>query len=189
MPWKLMFTVVVTAWALSEIAMALFKRAGADRSKRTDRGSLPLLVGVILTSALAGLTIRFGDAGKIFDDEALRWGVGLAIVLAGIAFRWHAILTLGALFTTNVAIQSGHRLVRSGAYRFLRHPSYAGTLVILGGIALATNGWINAALVMLPCTAAIVRRIRIEEAALLEAFGQEYREFSLATSRLIPGVY
>jgi protein-S-isoprenylcysteine O-methyltransferase Ste14 len=186
---KLLFTVAVAAWGTSEIAMALFMRSRRDASTRGDRGSLPLLVVVIAGSSAAGLLLNFQSSTAITSSETLRWGAALLLVLSGVIFRWNAILTLGSYFTTNVAIQSDHRLVQEGVYRILRHPSYSGTLLIMTGVALATNNWINAALVLLPCTAAIVHRIRIEEEVLLRAFGQDYRAFCRSTKRLVPGLY
>ena len=49
---------------------------------------------------------------------------GLAIFVCGVALRMWAIATLGRLFTYDVAIQAGHRVVTSGPYRWVRHPSY-----------------------------------------------------------------
>jgi protein-S-isoprenylcysteine O-methyltransferase Ste14 len=186
---QLLFTLAVAAWGASEIAMALFMRSKRDASTRGDRGSLPLLVVVIAGSAALGLTANFGPAAEITGSESLRWGVALGLVLSGIIFRWNAIITLGSYFTTNVAIQTDHRLVQEGVYRILRHPSYTGTLLIMAGVAFATNNWINAALVLVPCAAAIIYRIGIEEEVLLGAFGQDYRRFCQSTKRLIPGLY
>jgi protein-S-isoprenylcysteine O-methyltransferase Ste14 len=189
MDFKLLFTIALTLWGVSEIAMAWFKRSRSDKSSRGDRGTLLLLVLVIAGSAAVGFTANFWPAARISDSEQVRWGAGLALVLCGAIVRWAAILTLGRYFTTNVAIQSGQQLVQGGVYRVLRHPSYLGTLLIMSGVAAATNNWANAALVMAPCVAAILRRIRVEEEALLEAFGQEYRDFCSSTRRLIPGIY
>jgi protein-S-isoprenylcysteine O-methyltransferase Ste14 len=189
MDYQLLFITVASLWGASEIAMALFMRSARQASTRRDRGSLPLLVAVIAASAAVGLMQDFGPAAQITPNQNHCSIVALAFVLYGVAFRWNAILTLGSFFTTNVAIRRDHRLVRHGIYSVLRHPSYTGTLLIMAGIALSTNNWINAALVLLPCTAALLHRIQIEEAALLEAFGQEYRSFCKSTSRLLPGLY
>ena len=189
MDYRFLFITTACSWGASEIAMALFKRSGRQASTRRDRGSLPLLVAVIASSAGIGLTQDFGPIAQISANPTASCIAGLVLVLFGVAFRWNAILTLGSFFTTNVAIRHDHRLVRHGIYRVLRHPSYTGTLLILAGIALATNHWLNAALVFVPCTVALLHRIRIEEAVLLEAFGQEYRDFCKSTSRLVPLVY
>jgi protein-S-isoprenylcysteine O-methyltransferase Ste14 len=189
MDFQMLFIAVASMWGASEIGMALFMRSARQASTRRDHGSLPLLIAVIAASALVGLTQDFGPAAQISSNQANCSIVALGLLVYGAAFRWNAILTLGSFFTTNVAICRDHRLVRHGIYRVLRHPSYTGTLLILTGIALSTNNWINAALVLVPCTAALLHRIQIEEAALLEAFGQEYRNFCRSTSRLLPGLY
>ena len=79
--------------------------------------------------------------------------------------------------------------MRRGVYRFIRHPSYTGLLLRYLGFGLAFANWLSAALIFLPLLGATVYRIRVEEAALRERFGDEFLSYSRATKRLIPGVY
>jgi protein-S-isoprenylcysteine O-methyltransferase Ste14 len=111
------------------------------------------------------------------------------VIIAGILLRWTAILSLGRAFSANVAIRDAQTINRSGLYRFLRHPSYSGLLLVFVAIALHERNWIAAAIVLFPTTAAVLYRIHVEEAALNEAFGAEYAAYSKTTRRLIPGVY
>jgi protein-S-isoprenylcysteine O-methyltransferase len=52
-----------------------------------------------------------------------------------------------------------------------------------------TRNWVGLAITLVPTTAALLYRIHVEEAALRQAFGQEYSDYSRATKRLIPGIY
>jgi protein-S-isoprenylcysteine O-methyltransferase Ste14 len=88
-----------------------------------------------------------------------------------------------------VAIRHTQTIYRSGVYRYLRHPSYTGLLLVFAAIALHERNWLAAAVVLLPTTAAVLYRIRIEESVLREAFGAEYEAYSKTTWRLVPGVY
>jgi len=108
---------------------------------------------------------------------------------AGTAVRWAAIFTLKSYFTVNVSILEGQRIVRHGVYRVIRHPSYTGLLLRYLGFGLAFANWLSAALIFLPLCAATLYRIRVEEVALRERFGEEYLSYARATKRLIPGVY
>jgi protein-S-isoprenylcysteine O-methyltransferase Ste14 len=56
------------------------------------------------------------------------------------------------------------------------------------GVAVVSGEW-HALLGFVLVAAAYVRKIRIEEANLMQAFGDEYQEYRSATSALIPGVY
>jgi protein-S-isoprenylcysteine O-methyltransferase Ste14 len=88
-----------------------------------------------------------------------------------------------------VAIREGHRIVRAGPYRLLRHPSYTGYLLAMLGIGIALNNWI-ALLVMAGANLAIYNyRMSVEESALAEAFGESYFQYKRETKRIIPFIY
>jgi protein-S-isoprenylcysteine O-methyltransferase Ste14 len=100
-----------------------------------------------------------------------------------------AILKLGRSFTANVTIQQRQRVEKTGVFRFVRHPSYTGLLVIFAGIGLNTRSSVGLAIIILPITLALLYRIHVEEKALSEAFGDEYQSYCRSTKRLIPGVF
>ena len=87
---------------------------------------------------------------------------GIALFAAGIALRLWSIATLGPGFAT--ALDSP-RLVTSGPYRRLRHPSELGQLAAMLGTSLVVASWfaLAAALAALPIA---VIRCRREDAAL-----------------------
>ena len=122
-----------------------------------------------------------------------RWGspfAGLASLLfaAGGALRIWPVFVLGHRFSGLVAIQPGHRLVTSGVYGVIRHPSYLGLLINALGWALAFRAGVGVLLtaLMIP---PLLARIRAEERLLRMQFGHEYEAYCSRTSRLIPGLY
>jgi protein-S-isoprenylcysteine O-methyltransferase Ste14 len=154
-----------------------------------DRGSLIVFdVSGVLTVP-AGIVLGFTDYGRMRAGESYVEALGIVLLVAGTAVRWAAIFTLKSFFTVNVSILEGQRIVRHGVYRFIRHPSYTGLLLRYLGFGLAFANWLSAALIFLPLCAATLYRIRVEEAALRERFGEEYASYSRATKRLIPGIY
>jgi len=80
-------------------------------------------------------------------------------------------------------------VLRTGLYSFVRHPSYLGMEVGFLAIGLHTRNWACLMWVFVLPTLAILYRIHVEEAALREAFGEEYADYSRVTKRLFPGVY
>jgi protein-S-isoprenylcysteine O-methyltransferase len=96
---------------------------------------------------------------------------------------------LGKSFSSNVAIRSTQTVLKTGLYRWMRHPSYSGLLLCIFAVALHTHNWISLLVIMLPSTAALLYRIHVEEIALREHFGSEYIEYSRQTKRLVPGLY
>lgn len=103
--------------------------------------------------------------------------------------RWYSIIHLGRFFTVNVAIAADHQLVDTGAYRFVRHPSYTDALLAFIGFAMVLRNWASVLVISLPIAFAFLYRINVEERALVQAFGERYRAYIKRTKRLIPLVY
>ncbi len=108
---------------------------------------------------------------------------------AGLAIRWTAILTLGRSFSANVAIHATQTLHTAGLFRWVRHPSYTGILLIFTAIGVRVANWVSLAIMLVFPMAALLYRMHVEERALAEAFGAEYAGYCQATKRLIPGIY
>jgi protein-S-isoprenylcysteine O-methyltransferase len=154
-----------------------------------DKGSYRLFDVTGALSVPAGVVLGFTDYGRLGAGEPYVAAAGLALLVAGTALRWAAIVTLWRYFTPNVSILEGQRVVRSGLYGVVRHPSYTGLLLRYLGFGLALANWLSAALVFLPLLCATVYRIRVEEEALRAHFGEEYAAYAGATKRLVPGIY
>ena len=154
-----------------------------------DRGTLSLVWILIGLGCLVGFLL----APKV---TFLRWPDSLAIVLladllllAGIALRIWSIVHLGKLFTVDVAIQEGQRVVQDGPYRFVRHPSYSGSMLALVGLACLTFNWLGFVVVFTCSLIAYTLRISVEEKVLFQSLGEEYRRYAERTKRLIPGIF
>jgi len=136
-----------------------------------------------------GMILGFAGIGSIQTGKSLMAPLGLSLLVAGVAIRWTAIHTLGKYFTGTVVIRDDHRLIRAGLYKHLRHPAYTGALVAHLGLGLSFANWFSLALSFVPYVVAAGYRIRVEEQALTEAFGEEYLDYSRNTKRLIPKLY
>jgi len=116
-------------------------------------------------------------------------GFSLLLLVGGLVIRWIAILTLGRYFSTRVAIQQDHRLIQTGLFRLVRHPSYTGLLLLFIGMALSYGNWLSFAVIMVPFLAALLYRIRVEETSLIEVLGQDYLDYAQSTKCLLPGIF
>jgi protein-S-isoprenylcysteine O-methyltransferase len=174
-------------YGLSELGLALWKRSPGTSAK--DRGSLRLLWTVILGS----LVFAYSSAAWVSGARAAwlreRYGAGVAIFFAGLFLRWCAIFYLGQFFTVDVSIAKDHRLIDSGPYRLIRHPSYLGALLAFAGLGICLGNWLSLVMITVPITIAFLRRIAIEEEALVEALGPRYTDYARRTRRLIPFLY
>src|SRR5580658_4973318 len=156
------------AFLVSELGLALFKRAGRQGTREADQGSLRLLWTVIALSVFLAFTFARSLPAANFGPAPVISGLGDALFVAGIALRWYAIVYLGRFFTVNVAIAADHRLIDAGPYRYVRHPSYTGALMAFLGLGLCLDNWASLAALVVPVSVVFWWRMRIEEAALLE---------------------
>jgi protein-S-isoprenylcysteine O-methyltransferase Ste14 len=115
--------------------------------------------------------------------------VGISLMLAGIAFRWYSMSILGRFFTFDVAVQSGQTIVDAGPYHYIRHPSYAGALITLVGLGLALGNWAGLFALVACMGIAYAYRISVEEAALVAALGEPYKQYARRTRRIVPFLF
>jgi protein-S-isoprenylcysteine O-methyltransferase len=175
-------------YVLSEAALAFKRRAKAGESRNADRGSLGLLWLVIGVSVWLAFNLAYLLPSADMDAASAMRLLGVALFAAGLAIRWYAIAHLGRFFTVNVAIAANHRLVDTGPYRIVRHPSYTGALMAFLGLALCLANWASLA-ALVPIFLVFRWRVHVEETALIDALGEPYRDYMKRTKRLIPGVY
>jgi protein-S-isoprenylcysteine O-methyltransferase Ste14 len=175
---------MLIGWVGIEVVLRLRNLGG--------RTALDWTFGLVVAAVAAGVNLGFRAAHVPATALGGGWvpvAAGLALLAAGVALRTWAILTLGRLFKFVVVIQEGHQVVTAGPYRLLRHPSYTGGLVAFLGAGLALDSWLSVLAIVLIPLAAILVRIRVEEAELASALGPEYQSYAGRTRRLIPGLW
>jgi protein-S-isoprenylcysteine O-methyltransferase len=132
----------------------------------------------------------FGFSGIGGTNNVRAWEMsGAVVLLAGAAIRLHAIAVLANQFTSRVTICTEHKLVSSGLYRYVRHPSYLGQILILLGIGALLANVVAVLAAPLMTIIALVWRIRVEERAMSEHFGAAYQDYRKTTWRLLPLVW
>jgi protein-S-isoprenylcysteine O-methyltransferase len=180
--------IVVVLFPLSEIALAVFRRAKKGAARVEDRGSMAVLWLVITVGVGLAIAAQWVPAAHLHVPPELRRALALVLLLGGLGLRWASILTLGRLFTVDVAIHTDHPLVETGLYRYVRHPSYAGLLVAFLGLGVFYANWLSIVALLVPITLALVNRVVKEERVLLASLGAAYAAYCARTKRLIPGV-
>lgn len=110
---------------------------------------------------------------------------GSAITTLGLLIAVWARLHLGRYWSGIITLKEGHRLIRTGPYRLVRHPVYTGLLIAVIGSATAVGTWdalIGVAVILL----AFIFKLRREESLLTREFGEEYLAFKRETPALVP---
>lgn len=168
---------------------ASFSGINARGFQRPDAELRWLAVPVILLTILLAWLPAETDCRDLWtlDGSAVRV-LGVALLAIGGVLRVVPMFVLGERFTWPLASQESHRLVTTGLYRFVRHPSYLGAL--LGGI-----GWVllfrslAGLLLMLLLATLCVPVVRREEEILQIEFGEDYSAYRRRSWRLIPWVF
>jgi len=185
---RLLFFVISAIWVTSELLLLILRRS-KNESQDQDQGSIKWLNLVIYASVAIAVCFGLFGIGLIYPALSFIPWVGLCLILIGLIIRWTAILTLRKYFTTNVVIQLDHRIIKTGLYRFIRHPSYSGSIISFCGLGLVFSNWISFIVVVVPITIAFLKRIQLEENALQYAFGEEYADYCKMSWALFPWVY
>jgi protein-S-isoprenylcysteine O-methyltransferase Ste14 len=182
------FNVAVGAWLVFEFVMRVRQGMRASGAAARDP-SVFILIPSLVASVIAAEVL--GRRGGLPWPGGLVWPVvaGVVMIVAGIGLRGWSIATLGRFFQYQIQVQPGHRVVTSGPYRYVRHPSYTGIALVLAGIALACDDVWSLAAVAVLGGAGLAVRIRAEERQLRQALGEEYEHFAAGRKRLVPGVW
>jgi len=162
----------------------------SKEKKSSDKFS----VYVILISFLIGQVFSvvewayFRDPYHSFTFDGFTIG-GIFLVLAGTIFRVWSIRTLGKYFTATVQRVDGHRVITTGAYGILRHPSYTGAFLAALGSSVMLHAYYGIAFTLVVIFLAYYYRIKVEEETLVREFGKEYENYRTRTKKLIPFIY
>jgi protein-S-isoprenylcysteine O-methyltransferase len=177
-------------WGIFLVGEALLpiNRRAREHRVPEDRGFPALGLIVFLVSNLIAVPLLKISPALAFATYTTS-AIGLTFMLAGLVLRWWSIIHLGRLFTVDVAVTPNQPVVDSGPYKWIRHPSYTGAVMVVAGAALCFGNLASALVLLVPYVSLLMRRIQVEEAALTRGIGDRYRQYVMRTKRLVPGVY
>jgi protein-S-isoprenylcysteine O-methyltransferase Ste14 len=187
---KILWLLIVLAWlfAISEFILTLVKRSSVSKvTRRNDRGSLILIWFAITIGLAVGFNLGRYDNWNIYNYLVAI--SGCLVYVAGMVLRWLSIVQLRESFTVDVAVSKQQELKTNGLYRFVRHPSYSGILLILTGLSMGMNNILSVVIIIIPVFLAILYRIKVEEKVLSDEFGSKYLDYSKKTRMLIPWLF
>lgn len=160
-----------------------------DKSKIKDNGTeIQIIWSVYITQLCAVL-----EAAYLRYPGSIKWDIfttaSLIIMILGFALRTWSIYTLGDYFTMYLSIQKEHKFIRSGPYKYVRHPSYVGAFFIYVGTTVFLHTYFSLILALVILPLAWLRRIYYEEKLLIEEFGEEYKSYCKSVKRVIPWLW
>ena len=117
-------------------------------------------------------------------SPAAQW-IGVVLTALGILFTIWARVHIGRNWSARVVIKEQHELIRTGPYRFVRHPIYTGLLIAILGTALVTGEW-RGVFALAFAIFGFAWKAKREEEMLSGEFGDEYTRYRNETGMLIP---
>jgi protein-S-isoprenylcysteine O-methyltransferase Ste14 len=160
-------------------------RAGPRAETRTAQK-------IIITGSILDLVVMMAFSAL---DHRMGWStvpvwvsvLGDVLVVAGLGLTMLVIIQ-NAYAAATVTVEKGQKVASGGVYKFVRHPMYVGTLIMMVGIPLALGSYWGL-LFVIPGVLVLVFRILDEEALLTQEL-PGYREYAQRVRyRLVPNVW
>ena len=186
-PYAWVFWAVFLAAYVPEFAVVARSKPAAG--KKTDRGSMTFIIIASWLAFPAAFAVSSWSKFALLNHRIVWFALGIAILLAGSMLRRYCFRTLGRFFTGNVRVLADHTVIEDGPYRFVRHPSYTGGMLMYLGTGLALTNWLSALILVGMGAITYAYRVRVEEQALGSSIGQPYRDYMQRTKRFVPFVF
>jgi protein-S-isoprenylcysteine O-methyltransferase Ste14 len=154
------------------------------RTPRAQALHVRLIVGLVVAATIAFLGLRLERlTGRLVLPAAVTV-VGALVAVAGAGLHLVARSVLGPAWSSEVGPRSSG-LVTDGPYAVVRHPLYAGILLLALGTIVAhpSVGTICGALGL---SVGLALKIRREERALAAAFGPRWDAYRARVPALVP---
>ncbi len=157
--------------------------------EKTDRGSTAVIAMAGWIGMMAAFAVARLPMFLIVRGQKVWFAIGLVALLGGSLLRRHCRRVLGKYFTGNVKVAADQPVIQAGVYRWVRHPSYTGGMLMYMGTGLALTNWLSLLIITVAGLAAYVYRVQVEERALLQQLGTPYESYMRNTKRFIPFVF
>ena len=163
--------------------LELKKDRGTILGQIREQWTLKLFV-LVGTFMLVGGIAEFFLRGRPAPD--ILFLAGWCVALLSFWIRRSAIATLGKFWSLHVEIRAEHELIRSGPFRWMRHPTYFSMILELTALGLICHAAYAGVVTVVLFVPALLARLRIEEDALIEKFGDRYRDYQKTTPAIFP---
>jgi protein-S-isoprenylcysteine O-methyltransferase Ste14 len=168
---------------------ALVRRSRPAKGEQTDRGSLTVIVLAVWIGSFIAFAIAAVPRFMITQHQKIWFAIGLLTLLIGRLLRQHCWKMLGQHFTGDVKASADQPVIDKGAYRWVRHPSYTGGILMYLGTGIALTNWMSAIVITLSGAVGYVYRVYVEEQELQANLGARYQEYMRRTKRFVPFLF
>jgi protein-S-isoprenylcysteine O-methyltransferase Ste14 len=182
---------IVFALTIITTAIHRFKAAQTGEAiSRKDEGYMFALVLRLVGLSLFVVAFAYLIAPQVIQwatlaiPSPIRW-VGAATGMLSSLLMYWTLSSLGKNLTDTVATRSNATLVTDGPYRWVRHPFYVTTAIVMFSVTLLTANWLIG-IISIAVLTMLAIRTPLEEQKLAERFGQQYLDYMHKTNRFVP---
>ena len=190
-------TVAAVVWFAGLVGWYIIRRPFERRAKKIgvskslfDRRESGLLVTAVLGLFVVPLIYVVTGVPASLDRPfiaAVAW-LGAAAMVAALWLFRRSHVDLGRNWSISLEVREQHALVKTGIYRFIRHPMYSSFFLLGLAQMLLLPNWLAGLSGIAGAGVLFVFRVRREEQMMLESFGDEYRAYMGETKRIVPWV-
>jgi len=142
---------------------------------------------VAFTLIVLAQAVRAVARPELVSDELWLQAAGIVLLFGGVALVIIAQLQMGASWRIGIDHKAAPGLVTAGIFRFCRNPIYLAMISVTAGYALLLPTLLS--FVLLAGTiVGMSTQARTEEAYLLEAYGDSFRDYARRVGRFLPGI-
>ncbi|MGY5875857.1 MAG: methyltransferase [Candidatus Thorarchaeota archaeon] len=121
----------------------------------------------------------------LIDPPLILWLPGLVLLILGVILHSWSRYVRQEMAASWVMSES-HKLITTGPYARIRHPSYSSYFICFAGLILLLPSLVS--LVLLVGFPGYYIAAKTEEELLLTHFGDEYRDYMMQSGRFLPSV-
>lgn len=179
----LAWLVFLAYWIFSALKLKKVKQREARGERLVQIAFMAVAYGLVFNDAFG----RGWLGTRLLPVSEAIGETGFVLAVVGVAFaiwaRWH----LGENWSGTVTLKEGHELIRSGPYRYIRHPIYTGMLVAFAGTIL-TLGELRGLISFAIALTCFYFKARKEEQFLAREFGESFSEHARQTGMFLPSL-
>ena len=189
-------------WILAAVLIANMGISATFRHRaRRQSGTIPRRQegGAFLAlRMLVALPLLFSILAYLFRPQWMSWStlelpivwrwLGAGLGLLTVPLIYWVFSNLGKNVSETTLTKERHELVTTGPYRWIRHPLYTFGSLFLASIALLTASWLIGSLTVVAVVLVALVVMPREERALIDKFGDSYRDYQQRTGRWLPRI-
>lgn len=142
--------------------------------------ALSVNYGIMILSTI----LEYGLIGR--QINLIISGIAIGIMTIRFSIKYWAFKSLGEYWSANIEIRERHQLIKTGPYKYLRHPAYLSNLLDFIAVPLFANSYFTILWILPVQIFLLYIRIYFEEKKLIENFGEEYIKYKQETFGVIP---